>query len=141
MCRTQRMMFVTLIDELLEQNDTVRALAATERCCELIPSYNIPYDYTALTLAQTYYLCGQNEKGAQIVSEILQQNEEYLHWVFTLDKPQIQGVGRTIREQLLTMRDALSTASDAGDDQFEAQYAANFQKYFELAYNKYKVLR
>ena len=141
MCRTQRMMFVTLIDELLEVNDTVRALEVTEYCDKVIPSYNVPYDYTALSMAETYYLCGKPEEGARIVGEVLAQNEDYLQWVFTLDKFQIQGLGRTIREQLLTMRDALETAERNGDEQFNPVYDESFRRYFELAYSKYKVLR
>jgi len=141
MCRTQRMMFVTMIDELLEHGDTARALAATEYCDKTIPSCNVPYDYTALTLAQTYYLCDKMEEGSRIVGDILAQNEDYLQWVFRLDKPEIQGVGRTIREQLLTMRDALQMAQDAGDHQFDEEYTEKFHKYFDLAYDKYKLLK
>jgi hypothetical protein len=141
MCRTQRMMFVTMIDELLDKGDTVRALAATEYCDKTIPSVNVPYDYTALTLAQTYYLCDKPEEGSRIVGDILAQNEDYLQWVFRLDKPAIQGVGRTIREQLLTMRDALQMAQDAGDHQFDEEYADKFRRYFDLAYDKYKLLK
>ena len=141
MCRTQRMMFVTMIDELLNQGDTVRALAATEFCDKTIPSCNIPYDYTALTMAQTYYMCGKTAEGARIVGDILAQNDDYLNWAFQLEKSDIAGLSRTIREQLLTMRDALTTASDAGDQQFEEQYAERFRSYFELAYNKYHVLK
>ena len=141
MCRTQRMMFVTMIDELLDKGDTVRALAATEYCDKTIPSVNVPYDYTALTLAQTYYLCDKPEEGSRIVGDILAQNEDYLQWVFRLDKPAIQGVSRTIREQLLTMRDALQMAQDAGDHQFDEEYADKFRRYFDLAYDKYKLLK
>ena len=141
MCRTQRMMFVTMIDELLDKGDTVRALAATEYCDKTIPSVNVPYDYTALTLAQTYYLCDKPEEGSRIVGDILAQNEDYLQWVFRLDKLAIQGVSRTIREQLLTMRDALQMAQDAGDHQFDEEYADKFRRYFDLAYDKYKLLK
>jgi len=141
MCRTQRMMFVTLIDELLEVNDTVRALNVTEYCDKTIPSYNVPYDYTALSMAETYYIGGKPQEGSRIIGEILAQNEDYLQWAFTLDKPSIAGIGRTIREQLLTMRDALQMADNYNDTQFDEAYSEKFKDYFELAYVKYKLLR
>ncbi len=141
MCRTQRMMFVTLIDELLQQNDTVRALKATEYCDQTIPSVNVPYDYTALTLAQTYYICDKPAEGSRIVGDILSQNDDYLQWVFTLDKGDVVGVSRTIREQLLTMRDAIDMAGKYGDDALADAYTDKFQRYFELAYTKYKILK
>ena len=47
----------------------------------------------------------------------------------------------TIREQLLTMRDALQMAQDAGDHQFDEEYADKFRRYFDLAYDKYKLLK
>ncbi len=140
MCRTQRMMFTTMIDELLSKGDTVRALEATRFCDQTIPSYNIPYDYTSLTLAEAYYAGGQKEEGARIVGDILAQNNEYLHWAYSLDNADIHTIGRTIREQLLTMRDALEMAQANDDDRYEEKYADTFRRYFEMAYSKYKLL-
>lgn len=141
MCRTQRMMFVTLIDQLLAQNDTVRALKATEFCDQTIPSVSVPYDYTALTLAQTYYICDKASEGDRVVSQILEQNDDYLQWVFRLSKGDVTGVGRTVREQLLTMRDALEMAGEYGSKDIVDAYNDKFQQYFELAYTKFKVLK
>ncbi len=141
MCKTQRMMFVTLIDELLAMNDTTRALAATEYCDRTIPSANVPYDYTALTLAQTYYMCDHEADGHRIVSEILRQNDEYLQWVFSLDKHDVMSVSRTVREHIITMRDAIQMAEEFGDTDLADSYAEAFRRYFELGYTKYKVLR
>ena len=141
MCRTQRMMFVTLIDELLAIDDKERALKATEYCDKTIPSANVPYDYTALSMAQTYYLCEKPQEGHRIVSDILAQNDDYLQWVFTLDKADVVGVSRTVREHLLTMRDALQMAEDYDDTAIVDQYSDKFREYFEQAYTKYKVLK
>lgn len=140
MCRTQRMMFATMIDELLDKGDTIRALEATRFCDKTIPSYNIPYDYTSLTLASAYYAGDQAEEGARVVGDILAQNEEYLHWAFTLDRNGMLSISRTIREHLLTMRDALELAQTNGDTRFDDQYSDSFRQYFELAYSKYKLL-
>ncbi len=140
MCRTQRMMFTTMIDELLAADDKERALEATRFCDKTIPSYNIPYDYTSLTLAEAYYTTGEDKEGARIIGEILAQNDEYLHWAYTLDRSDMLTISRTIREHLLTMRDALELAQEYGDTQFDARYDDTFRHYFELAYSKYKLL-
>ena len=140
MCRTQRMMFTTLIQELLDMGDIDRALKATRFCDETIPSANIPYDYTAITMAEAYYAAGEKADGDRILTDILVQNEEYLLWAYTLEPMYLQSVGRTIREHLLTMREALEVATAQENEELINRFDEEFRTFFDLAYSKYKIL-
>ncbi|MBQ0056109.1 MAG: DUF2723 domain-containing protein [Bacteroidales bacterium] len=134
MCRTQRMMFCTLIEQLLTIHDYERALKATEFCDKTIPSANIPYDYTSLTMAQAYYMCNKPEEGNRIVKAVLEANDEYLAWSEHLSKHHRESLSSQVREQLLTMRDALSIADRYKADDLAAKYDPAFNAYFENAY-------
>ena len=140
MCRTQRMMFCTLIEQLLSTGDMERALKATEFCDQTIPAANVPYEYTSLTLAQSYYLCGKPEEGNRILQAIIDSNEEYLNWAYSLDKRHMHRITNQIREQLLTMRDALNIAKRYENEEFVNRYDAEFRGYFEKAVSIYKLL-
>lgn len=140
MCKTQRMMFCTLISELIEasQNakDSVeeggyldRALKATEFCEKTIPSYNIPHDYTSLTLAQCYCICGETEKGKKIVESIVKENDEYLQWALALPKNMKPSLGSQICNQVLTMKEALSVAATYNMDDVISIYETPFREY------------
>ena len=134
MCRTQRMMFANLIDQLLRAGDKERALKATDFCVATIPNATVPHDYTSLTLAQAYFVCDEPQKGADILGTVLYSTADYLQWALRLDKDGMQTVNRDIREQLLTMRDALEVAERYSQQELSDRYNALFQGYFEVAY-------
>jgi hypothetical protein len=140
MSRTLRMMFGTLIEQLNAQGDTVRAAAAAEFCNKQIPSYNVPNDYTSSYLAQALYLGGKNETAREIVTDLLQNADDYLSWAFRLNKSQMLSINRTIREDLIIMRDALAIAQRYHDDDLVKAYNDKFERHFQKAYNTYKLL-
>ena len=140
MCRTQRMMFCTLIEQLLNIGDTERALKATEYCDKTIPAANIPYEYTSLTLAQSYILCGKPEEGERILRSILSRDEEYLKWGFSLKPSHIMSIASGLKEHILTMRDALSIADRYKLKDITEQYKDDLEVYFQKGIDK-KVLR
>ncbi len=140
MCRTQRMMFCTLIEQLLNIGDTERALKATEYCDKTIPAANVPYEYTSLTLAQSYILCGKPEEGERIIRAILTRSDDYLSWAFMQKPHHIASIGSGIKEQVLTMRDALSIAERYKLSSVTTDYKDLLETYFQQAINK-KVLR
>ena len=133
MCRTQRMMFCTLIDELLEINDLDRALKAAEYCDATIPYQTIPYDFTALTLAQAYLACDKTEEGDRVMRSIIESNVDYLDWAFRLGKGEMTTISRTIREHVLTMREVLQIAEIYGLNEIEEEYTSLFNQYAEFA--------
>ena len=140
MCRTQRMMFCTLIEQLLNIGDTKRALEATEFCDKTIPSANIPYEYTSLTLAQSYIVCGKPEEGKRILTAILNNGEEYLDWALKLPMNYQLSISSSVREQVLTMRDALTIAKSHNLSDLTQRYEAESQNFLEMAYRN-KLLR
>ncbi|MCR5394109.1 MAG: DUF2723 domain-containing protein [Bacteroidales bacterium] len=134
MCRTQRMMFCTLIEQLLSIGDFERALEATEFCDKTIPAANIPYEYTSLTLAQAYLACGKPEEGKRILTAIIQSNEEYLNWAMQLPRNYQLSISSTIREQVITMRDALSVAKRHSLKELNDKYDESCQYLLETTY-------
>jgi len=140
MCRTLRMMFGTLIEQLMTQGDTTRALAAAEFCTKQIPSYNVPNDYTSLSVAQAFYLGGNTEAGNEIVKDLLKNADEYLAWSFRLNKGQMNTISRSIRDNLLIMRDAVALSGRYRQDDIVMAYQSKLEDYFEKAYNKYRLL-
>jgi hypothetical protein len=140
MGRTHRMMFGTLIEQLNTMGDTARAAEAAEYCVKHIPSYNVPNDYTSLSLAQALYLGGKHELANELVTDLLQNADDYLDWAFRLNKSQMLSVNRTIRENLLIMRDAIALAQHNHEDALTKAYNDKFESHFRKAYSTYKLL-
>ena len=140
MCRTQRMMFCTLIGQLLSIGDTERALKATKYCDQTIPSVSVPYDYTSLTMAQAYLVCGEKAEGERVLRATIEDNVDYLDWAFRLDRGMMSTISRHIRENILTMREVLEIADSYDVSEISDEYNNLFNDYVDMAYNKYKIL-
>lgn len=80
MCRTHRMMFAQLAEQLLRENQKDKALEVLDYAEEMLPGYNIPYDYTSASMASMYFALGQNEKALAIMQAVADNCIEYLQY-------------------------------------------------------------
>lgn len=107
LCITHRMIFARLIEALLRQGDTQRALQAALYSQQVLPTASVPADASVVTIARGLLCGGRGEEALSAVDDLLAQSDRYLHWVFTLDPVRRQSCASTIRRQLLVMQYAL----------------------------------
>ncbi len=131
LCATHRMIFARLIDALMEQGDTERALDAALRCLEVLPPFNIPHDASSLSIMRCLRQCGHREQADSIAQEILSQADEYLQWVFTLDSDRQRSCTYSIRRWLGMMHYTLMELASEDDNHSFDNYSRQFKKYYE----------
>ena len=131
MCYWHRVVFSRLIDALLRQGDTERALLVTRRCMEVLPSYNIPYDYPSLTMVRCLGVCGKQEEANGISAEILEQTTDYLHWAAGLDKQRRCSCTNEIGRKLSLMQSTLLLLNEQQQTALFQTYYPLFQQYYE----------
>ena len=73
-----------LIDSLLEQGDTERALTVCRKWQQEMPHENVPYTEYALAMARCYYTARQPEQGDAIAGDLLRRSAEWLSWIATI---------------------------------------------------------
>ena len=88
MCRTHRMMFAQLAEQLIRENQRDKALEVLDYAEEMLPGYNISYDYTSASMAQMYFMLGQEDKAVVILESVAQNSVEYLRFIRSLDRLQ-----------------------------------------------------
>ena len=96
MCRTHRMMFAQLADALIAEGRKEQAVEVLDYSEQMLPGYNVPYDYTAATMALNYYACGQPEKADSIMDKVAETDVEYLQWGVSLDKQAQKAMANTL---------------------------------------------
>ena len=99
MCRTHRMMFFELIEALYNEGKRDKCLEVLDFAEEVLPGYNIPYDYTSASMAQYYYQLGEIEKGNAIMTKVADTCAEYLMWGASLDKDNRAAAQSTLGHQ------------------------------------------
>lgn len=86
MCRTHRMMFMQLADALIHEGQRDKCREVLDYAEQMLPGYNIPYDYTSTSMAALYYALGDNDKANAIMSSVAQNCVEYITWGDSLDR-------------------------------------------------------
>ena len=129
MCRTHRMMFCQLAEALYEEGDYEKALEVLDFAEEMLPGYNIPYDYTSGTMAALYYEMAAMDKGNAIISKLADNCVEYMEWGASLDAIQRKAAQSTLGHYSAVLGFVLNNLQ-----RFEQKEL--FNKYFAL-YNQY----
>ena len=100
MCRTHRMMFMELAEALYNEGKHDKCLEVLDFAEEMLPGYNIPYDYTSATMAAYYYQLGEEDKGNAIMQKVAENCAEYLAWGASLPKEHRASAQSTLQHQM-----------------------------------------
>ena len=100
MCRTHRMMFMELAEALYNEGKHDKCLEVLDFAEEMLPGYNISYDYTSATMAAYYYQLGEIEKANAIMTKVADNSVEYMAWGASLPKEQRASSQSTLQQQL-----------------------------------------
>ena len=123
MCFTLRMMFIELIDQLMVEGKTDKALKALDYCMEKIPSTAIPHDYISTQLAMNYYQLGQKDKGKKLLEEIADNSFEYLKWYTTLTPNQLRSIDRDVQiNQFILIKNVIPMFISQKDQESAMKY-------------------
>ena len=129
MCRTHRMMFCQLAEALYDEGQYDKALEVLDFAEEVLPGYNVSYDYTSATMASLYYYMDEMDKGNTIMSKLADNCVEYMAWGDSLNPIQRKAVQSTVGHYSAVLGFVLNNLQ-----RFEQKEL--FNKYFEY-YNKY----
>ena len=125
MCRTHRMMFSELAEALYDEGQHDKCREVLDYAEQMLPGYNIPYDYTSATMAACYYRLGDIDKANTIMTKIADNCMEYLMWGASLSKEQRIAAQSTISHHNAVMSYVLQN--------FERFLQKElFNKYYEL---------
>ena len=128
---THQLVMGVLIDSLLQQGDTRRALAVCRKWQQEMPQENVPYTDAALSMARCYYLTHQPNQGDEIVNSLLHRSEEWLSWIETISPLRRNGSRYSHHSWMQTMQLALTVAVQFERKDIYHQYSKQYEHYIE----------
>lgn len=129
LAHTHQYVMSLLIDSLLESGDKQRALAVAKKWEKELPSYNIPYTSSALSLARCHYETGNPTKGDEITADLLRRGNEWLTWTETISPSRRQGSYPSIHEWLTIMQHTLFLANQYNRDKIIQLFTPSFEQH------------
>ena len=129
MCRTHRMMFAQLAEQLLRENQREKALEVLDFAEQQLPGYNIPYDYTSATMAGLYFILKEDEKALAIMDNVANTCAEYIRFAHSLNKRQQEVMESTTGRQAAILSYVLQTCERYGHRELVEKYYADYAAY------------
>jgi hypothetical protein len=127
MCYTHRRIFMQMVNQLLKEGKNEKALKALDYCEEMIPAFNVPYDFqnSALSMSEAYYELGEKEKADRIMDALANKSVEYVIWYLTMNDLQLVISSREIQTHLALLEEYIHIMEDNGSDLYE-NYSTRF---------------
>ena len=129
MCRTHRMMFAQLAEQLLRENQRDKALEVLDYAEEQLPGYNISYDYTSASMASMYFALGEKEKAEAIMEKVAQNSVEYLRFAASLNRAQKRSLESSTGREAAILGYVLQTCERNGANDIVDKYYQDYAAY------------
>ncbi|MBQ9439763.1 MAG: DUF2723 domain-containing protein [Paludibacteraceae bacterium] len=129
MCHTHRLMFARLADALIVEGEKEKALEVLDYGLERIPTFNVPHDYSSLSMAQSYYQLGENAKADQILTDIADNATQYIDYYQSLNKMRRQSVQGHLQQSVAILGNVLQIAYRSKRDDIVERYQDAYMRY------------
>jgi hypothetical protein len=131
LCKSQRSsLFADLASELLNEGKIDSAKKVLDKCMEVFPEENVPYDVSIIPVSQLYFAIGEKEKALEISEKVIEDGMKTIDWILRLKKSDIYSTYQTLEDNILRIRYVLSICNQQ-DPEFAKKYFDKFQIYFD----------
>jgi hypothetical protein len=132
MCKVYRQtLFTDLAEALIKEEKIDSAINVLNRCIEVIPEENVPYDYTVYPIAQLYFSLGKTEEAKNITAKMLDYIMTEVDWMLRIKPSQRESFQRNINYNMVIMRDILNISLQY-DKEFSQPYIERFNYYYSM---------
>ncbi|MDR0697869.1 MAG: DUF2723 domain-containing protein [Tannerella sp.] len=129
MCKSYRqVLFADLAEALIKEEKIDSAIKVLDRCIEVMPEENVPYDFSIYPIARLYFSLGKIEEAKNITAKMLEWLMTEVDWMLRLRPSQREAFQRNINYNMMLMRDILNISLQYDKD-FSQPYIERFNNY------------
>ena len=133
---THRRLYTLLASQLISEGKKDKALAVLDKCEEEFPASILPHNYwqsQSHLIGQAYLSLGETEKAMKILSQVADNDIEYVTWYLSLDDKHFAASFSEVRNYLSTLVKTLQLMERSTDKETLKHYSRLFdQLYREL---------
>ncbi|MDR0833326.1 MAG: DUF2723 domain-containing protein [Candidatus Symbiothrix sp.] len=121
LARTFRITFAELAQTLAHEQDVKRTEAVVDRCLQVIPDHNVPFDfyYGGQELADALAQVGKTEKATKLYVQLADVVTRELNWYNRLNTNQYASVFNDVRKDIAAMQTILYYFQENAPEQME----------------------
>ena len=128
-CRTQRTnVFSDLAYMLVREGKIDKAIQVLDKCVEVFPEENVPYDVSVYNIACLYFELGEKEKANQVAKKMIDRSITNVDWMMRLNPSKKMTINYRLERELGLLQSILSV-SNTYDMEFAQQYTEKVNNY------------
>jgi tetratricopeptide (TPR) repeat protein len=130
---THRRLYTMLANQLIREGKRDKALAVLNKCDEEFPASILPHNYwqsQSHLIGQAYLLLGETEKGMDILSQVADNDIEYITWYLSLDDEHFEISFGEVRNCLSTLVKTMQLMERSSDKETLDHYSALFDSLY-----------
>ena len=131
---THRRLYTMLANQLIREGKKEKALAVLDKCEEEFPASILPHNYwhsQSHLMGQAYLTLGETEKGMNILSQVADNDIEYITWYLSLGDKRFNASFGEVQNCLHTLLKTLQIMERSSDKDTFAHYSGLFEKLYQ----------
>ena len=124
--------FARLATQLYIENKKDKSKAVCDRCIELMPNEQIPYNYFNAQIAEVYYNLKEVEKANKIIKTIAESANRELTYYFKLDKEKFNTVQDELERQLALFNELVKMVKRHNQTELQKDIETKFNNLYKL---------
>jgi hypothetical protein len=128
--------FGRLAGELIKEGKTDSARKVLDRCMEVMPEKNVPFNFFAVQIIEGYCRIGELQKASGLAERYFSQLEEELAYLFSFPDEDLKLFDLTLQEDLMSMEKLKTMATEYKLDALAKKAEPVFQNYYQQYVNK-----
>lgn len=133
MCMNLRNNFARTADALMREGKKDMAKAVLDKCMEVMPHGNVPFNYFMLPVAESYYRLGEVDKANEIVTIVLDRYEKEMQYYVDLPAYKYKQAGQNPQQAVSVLYRVMELVSRKfPQDELGKQAEEVFNKFQEL---------
>ena len=131
---THRRLYTMLANQLIREGKKEKALAVLDKCEEEFPASILPHNYwhsQSHLMGQAYLTLGETEKGMNILSQVADNDIEYITWYLSLGDKRFNASFGEVQNCLHTLLKTLQIMERSSDKETFNHYSGLFDKLYQ----------
>jgi len=120
--------FSRLADALVREGKKDKAILVLDKCMEVMPERNVPFNFFMLPIADTYYKAGAPAKANALVKKLADIYEDDLNYYFSLKAEHASSVDYEKQQAMSVLQRLVMVAKQNNQEALSKELEARFKK-------------
>jgi pentatricopeptide repeat protein len=123
----------------VDEKQPKKAIEVLDRCMDILPEYQMPYDYFILQIAHAYARAGEIKKASDIWNKMISNCKENLSYCARLPVEKSWGMENETQQNLLYLQKIAQDAKKTNQSAMEQKAGKLFEEYYSRFYQNNQV--